>query len=406
MSINKKSVLIAAFGTMLEYYDYAIFSIFLPIIAPVFFPAHSKYEALVKGFYAILIIALARPLGGIIFGYIGDKFGRRMALLISLYGIALATLSIGFIPGYVVIGFWSMIMITTIRAVQMLCYGGEYSGAGIYVVELANGHKEGFIGSVLSAMALFGSVIASVIGMVITYMNKDSPNWRIAFILGGVLGVFAVIFRRDMAESADLEVLRHRISFRQLFKSYPYQIFAGACIGGFITLPFTTVLSFINPLLATKGYLNNFQFMLLQFGLSIVAVVVLLVSGMASDRYTPYKIMKFAALGLIILAIPLSTLLASQVIILILISEIILITLNEMLLGPSNGYLKSLFPVEARYRGVAFSFCLGMSISGGLTPVVENWLFSYTGSLVSISIWLIFLAGLTLLSLYQVKKRS
>ncbi len=404
MNVTKQSIFIAALGTMLEYYDYAIFSIFLPIIAPVFFAAHSRYDALVMGFYAVLISSIARPLGGIIFGIIGDKWGRKTALLISLYGIALATFTIGVLPGYLILGAASMIILTLIRSIQMICYGGEYSGAGIYVVELAKGYKENFTGSLVSAMALVGSVIASVIGLIITAMNKDNPPWRWAFIFAGVIGVVAVLFRRHMTESASSEQLMDKTSFRKLFLLYPYQLLAGSCIGGFITLPFTTVLSFINPMLMTQGYFNNFQFMLLQFSLSVIAVIVLLISGTAADKYTSEKIMRFAAIGLILLGVPLSFLLDSQNIILILIAEISLIIINEMLLGPSNAYLKSIFPTDVRYRGIAFSFCLGMSLVGGLTPIIEHFLFTHTGTLVSLSVWLIFISSLTLFSFHKVSQ--
>ena len=402
MALKTKSIAIAALGTMLEYYDYAIFSIFLPIIAPVFFPAHSKYDALIMGFYAVLISSIARPLGGLVFGYIGDRFGRKVALLISIYGIAFATLMVGVTPGFATIGIFAMIILTIIRSVQMLCYGGEYSGAGIYVVELANGRKEGLIGGLLSAMALVGSVIASVAGLIITYANKENPNWRLAFILGGIMGIVAIVFRRNMTETASHDVLAVKVSLKQLFSDYPHQIFAGVCIGGFITLPFSTVLSFVNPMLVTKGFINNFQFMQLQFLLSSVAVITLILSGLAADKFSPKKVMTLATILLVILGFPLCFLLNSYNIGLILIAEIVLIIINEILLGPSNAYLKSIFPMQVRYRGSAFSFCLGMAIVGGLTPIIESFLFAKTGSLCGISIWLIFISSLTLFSLRNI----
>lgn len=96
--IPKKSFFGAAIGTMIEYYDYVLFSIFLPILAPLFFPAETIHRSLVKGYFIMLIVMIARPLGGVFFGTIGDIFGRRRALLISMYGIALATLSLALFP--------------------------------------------------------------------------------------------------------------------------------------------------------------------------------------------------------------------------------------------------------------------------------------------------------------------
>ena len=366
MTIAKKSILVASLGNMLEYYDYAIFNIFLPIIAPVFFPGRTKYDALVMGYYAVLISAIARPLGGLLFGYIGDRFGRKIALLLSIYGIAFVTLLVGILPGYASIGIAAMFILTTIRALQMLCFGGEVCGAGIYVVELANGHREGLMGSILTAMALVGSVVASLIGVILSYLNPQQPNWRLAFILGGIAGLVAIIFRRNMAESVDLTELSNKVSLKTPFIKYPRELFAGVCIGGFITMPFTTVLAYVNPMLVTKGFISNLEFMKFQFILSVIAVISLLLSGLASDKYTPSKIMYGSAIALILVAWPLCKMFNSELMGFVLIAEIIMVVINEFLLGPVNAYLKSIFPVQVRYRGAAFSFCLGMSIIGGL----------------------------------------
>lgn len=395
----KKSLLVASLGTLIEYYDYSIFTMFLPFLAPTFFAAHSEYDALIMGFYAILIASIARPLGGMVFGVIGDKFGRKVALLCSLYGIAIATLLIGVLPGYATIGVWAMVILIAIRALQMLCYGGEYSGAGIYVVELANGKNVSLIGAILTAMALVGSVVASLVGMGLTALSSGHPNWRIAFIIGGVFGLSAIYFRRGMTESLNHSELDNHASLGSIFKNYPKQIFAGVCIGGFSTVPFSTVLAFINPVLKTKGYLSGFGFMSLQFALSTIAVIILLTSGLLADKLTPLKVMRRATIWLIILSVPLGLMLQSMTIWLIIAAEITLVVINEFLLGPSNAYLKQLFPANCRYRGVAFSFCLGMSLFGGITPVVENWLYQTSGFMASISLWLILVSSLTYLAL-------
>lgn len=404
MSKNvSKSLVIASFGTLIEYYDYALFSLFLPFLAPVFFPAKSAYDALIMGFYAILIASIARPLGGLFFGYIGDKYGRKTSLVISLYGIALATLFIGILPSYAQIGVSAAILLVLIRSIQLFCYGGEYSGAGIYVVELAKSRNVALIGAILSAMALVGSVLAAVVGMILTHINKIDPNWRLGFILGGVVGLIAIYFRREMTESVSKHELVKSPSLLSIFKNQPRALFAGLCIGGFITVPFTTVLTFINPVLKTKGLMSSMQFMQLQFALSTIAVITLVSAGFFADKLSPIKIMRAASILLVLVAWPLGMLLDSSNLYFVLGAEIALVVINEILLGPSNAYLKQIFPVDCRYRGVAFSFCLGMAIFGGLTPVVENYLYQTTGYLQSVALWLIFVSGLTCLAFSLVK---
>ncbi len=229
-------------------------------------------------------------------------------------------------------------------------------------------------------------------------------NWRIGFVIGGLMGLIAIYFRRSMTESIGEHDRIQTPSFKQICVLYPKEIFAGICIGGFSTLPFTTVLTFINPWLKTNGYLDSLQFMQFQFLLSTIAVVTLVLAGFFADRYSPARVMKKGVLALLILTIPLAIMLESMNLYWIISAEIILVILNEILLGPSNAYLKQIFPVNCRYRGVAVSFCLGMSLVGGLTPVVENYLYKATGHLYSIAFWIIIISFLTLLSLNSVKR--
>ncbi len=397
----KKSIAIASIGTMIEYYDYSIFSLFLPFLSPTFFAANSSYAALSIGFYAILISSVARPLGGLFFGSIGDRYGRKKALLFSLYGIALATLAMGIMPGFAQIGHFAAISIIVIRAIQMFCYGGEYSGAGIYVVELVAHRKSGLIGAILSSMALFGSVCASLVGLFLTYLNKDVPNWRLAFIFGGLVGLVTLFLRHGMTETLEGSNLQQNdYSIITIIKKFPRQVLVTSFVGGLITLPFTSIVVFINPILKAKGIINSFQLMLIQFTISIVAVAALIIAGRLADKFTPYKIMCGATIGLFLIAMPFAQIVQShQQLIWIILAEIIVIIINESLLGPSNAYFKDIFPPRARYRGVAFSFCLGMSVIGGLTPVIDNYLYKQSASMVSSAYWLMLVCIITLFTL-------
>ena len=146
-----------------------------------------------------------------------------------------------------------------------------------------------------------------------------------------------------MEDSTNSEQLNKQISLLCLIKQYPKQLFAGACIGGFITLPFTTIFVFVNPILKVKSHLTSMNFMELQFLLSVIAVITLLTSGLIADKYTPTNVMKLASKLLIIFAIPLCYMLDNNSILIVIIAEIILIILNELLLGPSHAFLKQIF---------------------------------------------------------------
>lgn len=408
-TLSIKSFISAAFGTIVEYYDFALFSIFLPIISPYFFPASTKYESLVKGYGILLLAVVTRPLGGIIFGHIGDLLGRRRALGLSMLGIAISTLTIGFTPTYQSIGVWSIVIIMLAKIIQSFCFGGEYNGAGIYVVEHANNHREGLIGSLLTAIAVFGSMLASLSAVITSLDFMPTWSWRLAFIFGGIIGVLGIFYRKNLLESPHFNPApSQKFPLINLFKLFPKELMAGFFIGGFSTMPLTTVVVFINPVLMINGYFSENHIMLLQTFLLFIGFIALIISGQLSDSKSPLTIMKWGALFLTLLAFPLLKAIDSGTFYIIIFAEIAIVLLNEMLLGPSNALLKNIFPMKYRYRGSSLSFTLGMAVIGGLTPIIESALYSNTKSFTSIAIWPIFIALATYISLalLNVKKTA
>lgn len=204
--ISKHSFFGAAIGTLIEYYDYALFGIFLPLLSPVFFAAETHYASLIQGYVVLLLAMIARPLGAIFFGIIGDHISRRNALMYSIYGIAIASLLIGFIPGYAIIGWCAPALLLFFKCVQAFCFGGEYNGAGIYVVEHARGKNEATWGSLLTATTLLGSLIATLLGTLLTMSIMPAGSWRIAFIAGGLFACFGIVYRRHMLESPEFKL--------------------------------------------------------------------------------------------------------------------------------------------------------------------------------------------------------
>jgi MFS transporter, MHS family, proline/betaine transporter len=391
-NLSKRSFFGAALGTMIEYYDYALFITFLPILAPIFFPTDSLYQSLIKGYWVLLIAMIARPLGGIFFGYLGDVLGRRKALLASMYGIAFATICIGITPNYATLGIATIIIITMAKAVQLFCFGGEYNGAGIYVVEHAQNKNEGFASSLLTATTLAGSLLASVFGIIVTSELMPTWSWRVAFIFGGLIGIVGIIYRKNLLETPYFKQANLQYhGLLNMMKQYPKQLLAGFFIGAFATVPFTTVLAFINPVLMTKGYFNNHQLMWIQTLFILIAIITLIFAGIIADKKSAKKIMQYSGLALAIFSYPLLWIIDKGNLVTILIALSAFIIINELFLGPSNAYLKNLFAMQYRYRASSFSFCLGMSLLGGLTPIVENYLYQYFHHFSGISLWLVFI---------------
>ncbi len=400
----KKSFIGAALGTMIEYYDFSLFMAFLPILSPVFFPGETAYQALSYGYVILFFSLLVRPFGGIAFGYLGDFMGRRKALLLSMYGIALATFALGFTPSYAAIGSWAIALVILSKAVQGFCFAGEFNGAGIYVVEHANNKREALAGSLLTSVMICGSLLAAIIGVILTLPGMPIWSWRIAFVIGGFLGLFGILYRKNMIETPNFRPANaDKHSFLQLIKDYPREVIAGICIGALATVPYTTVIAFVCPVLVAKGFINSHQLMILQCGIAVYSIFALLIAGYIADKTSIPKTMLVGALGLILLPYPLLMAVDQHISWLLLPALTTIVICNEIFLAPSNAYLKNIFPMHYRYRGSSFSFSTGMSIIGGATPLIERYLYNRTGAFSSIALWLGFVSVCALLSIYMVE---
>lgn len=404
--LQLKAFLMVALGTMIEYYDMVLFIIFLPIISPILFGGESSGHALIKGYLVLFITALARPLGALFFGRIGDFISRPKALLASMYGIAITTFIIGITPPYQTIGAWSLLIVIVAKAIQTFCFGGEFSGAGIYVVEHAINPKQAIShGSFLAAIAISGSLAASLFGILVTYSFMPAWSWRIAFILGGVVGIVGIMYRKKMLESPEFKPARsQQENLLALLKQFPFELLTGTFIGGLSTIPYTTAIAFINPILMTQGFLTSHELMVMQTSIIAFSVLVLLIVGKLGNKFSAIGLMKSACM-MLILMYPMLILIHLESFIGIIFISFVLIFLTELFFAPVSAFYKNLFPAPFRYRGASLSFCLGMSLLGGMTPLIENYLYQTTHQFVSIFLWILFNAVITLLFLTLMERK-
>ena len=404
--LNKKAFIGAALGTMVEYYDYALFTVFLPIFATDFFPGQSQYDALMKGYLFLLVTALVRPFGGLLFGSIGDLIGRRTALLASMYGIAFSTFLIGLTPGYHLIGTWSAVLIIAAKSLQVFCFGGEFNSAGIYVVEHAEEGQEGLVGGALTAITLLGGFLASLMGIVLTIKGMPAWSWRIAFILGGFLGIAGILYRKNMIETPVFHAAdTQKDSLKKLLTQHPKSILTGMFIAGFVIAPYVTLLGFINPVLMINHFFTAHEMMLLQAGLMAIGMCANVSFGYLADRFTPMRVMSLGALFFILSSWFLLHLIDQQQLGLLLFAEICFILMNKAVLAPLHAFMKKTFPLAFRCRGSSLGFCIGVAFIGGITPLVDSYLYKMTGGFSGLALWFV-LIGLATLVMLKISKSS
>ena len=198
---QRKSIIAAVSGTTLEYYDFMLYMHFLFILSPLFFPTDNLVVARMIGMATFALGFVMRPIGGLVFGHLGDRFGRKRALALSIILISLPTFIIGVLPTYAQIGLLAPVILLTCRLLQSFCLGGEATGATVFLVEHAKRGYEGRIGSLLNVGGELGGILGTSLGVIFTLAFMPEWGWRVPFIMGGLFGWIGFYIRSRTSET-------------------------------------------------------------------------------------------------------------------------------------------------------------------------------------------------------------
>lgn len=402
--VNRKVVISGMLGNGLEWYDYALYGILAPIFSHLFFPPAGPDDdgssGLIKAYLAFAVGFVFRPLGAVIFGRIGDKYGRKKALVTSMIMMAVATGCLGLLPTYAMIGMGAPILLVLIRIIQGISLGGAFSGSMSYVVEHAPANRRAKIGSVtmLSLVIgfLLGSVVANITSSVLGQEAFESWGWRLPFFVGVGIGFVGHYIRHHGEESPAFTEAKESGGLserpvRDAFCKYPLKMFQGFNFYLCVTIPF--YLLAIYMISYTSQYLGMSNSEALRIN-SIAMVAMFLPmwwAGGLSDRIGRKKVLYGAILGLMLLAYPCFQLMQSGEFVKIAAAQAALAFMVGIYMAPIPALLVELYPTRIRYTGMSLSynFC---AIIGGLTPTISVWLINRTGDNSSI-MYLLLLAG-------------
>lgn len=407
----KRKVLFSSFiGNALEFYDFTICGVFLTKLSTVFFPNNDPNLALFGSIFAFSAAFWTRPLGAFIFGYVGDRFGRKKALVFSIGLMAFPTLIIGLLPGFETIGYAAPIILIGCRMLQGLCTGGEYNGAAIFTLEHFGKFKAGVISGLISASCVLGALLATFAGAVANAPYMPSWAWRVPFILGAIIGTIGFYTRRYIGETEEYMSLnvsqKQTIPIIQILKNskLPFLLstMVGATNGALSYTLFAFLNIYLNRYLGVKVFEGIFYNI---FGLGMMFLMCPVFGGL-SDQITPRRSIYLSS-SIIFIATPISFyLLQVGNFSSIIVGQMILGTIVGSFLGPCHAFMQNLFPAQARYTGVALGFSLGMAFAGGTTPAVLTCLIDLTKNLNMPVIILMSYAALTALLLKISKERQ
>lgn len=402
MSRSKRNIIAGCIGNVLEWYDFAIYGFFAPVIAGLFFPLESKLAALISTFGVFAIGYLMRTFGSVVFGILGDKLGRKRALELSVILMAIPTTLIGVLPTYSSIGIAAPVLLTVLRLLQGASVGGEFTGSMSFVVEHAPKNRRGFYSSwtIFSLLGgiLLGSAIASLITNILPKEAVEAWGWRIAFLLGIALGLFGLYIRTGLEEPPEFKRLKEsgglsETPIREALRNHWREI---------LTVTGATVVAAVNFYLIfvyLTTYLSTEIHVLLSSALDINTVSMFLMMilvpfmGHISDIVGRKPLLITGCLIIIIFSYPLFTVLSKGHAVYDLGAQMVFALAFATLIGGFGAMMVELFPTRIRMSAVSIGYNFGFAIFGGTAPLVATLLIEVTNNKLAPSYYLI-LAGL------------
>jgi len=408
-----KRVASASFiGNFVEWFDYAAYGFLATVIAVVFFPQSDPLTALMAAYAIFAISFILRPLGGIFWGHVGDKFGRKNALSWSIILMTLATVCIALLPSYQSIGIFAPILLLVFRMIQGFSASGEYAGAANFLAEYAPKEKRGLYTSLVPASTaaglLLGSVMAAAMFAFMSEAFLHEYGWRIPFLLAAPLGLIGHYIRVKLEDTP--EFLEHQktgqkenFPIKALFNQYRPALFKAFAVASLNATAFYLIFNYMPNYLATELGVNKTQAFISGSISLLFYIAVVFAMGKYSDRIGRKKMLLWASLSFIALTIPLFYLLSTASFVEMVMIQLVFCTLLAMNDGSLPAYLTEQFPIQVRYTGFAFSFNTANALLGGTVPFVATWLIQQTGNTLAPSVLLIVVAIFASMALLQKK---
>jgi MHS family proline/betaine transporter-like MFS transporter len=400
-SAVRRAVKAASLGNAMEWFDFGIYSYLAVTIGKVFFPSGNDTVQLLSSFATFAVSFLVRPLGGMVFGPMGDKIGRKKVLAMTMIMMAVGTFAIGLIPAYTTIGFWSPALLILFRLVQGFSTGGEYGGASTFIAEYAPDRRRGFFGSFLELGTLAGYVGASGLVTILTaLLGSDGMHdwgWRVPFLVAGPIGIVGLYLRLKLDETPAFQKLEdssaHRTSeaastvestakgdLAKIFRQYWPTLILCICLVGAYNICDYMLLSYMPTYLSDEMGYSETHGLLILIATMVVLMLVINQVGTLSDRVGRKPVLMTGMLGFLVLSVP-SFLLVQQGSLAAVSGGMLMLGLSLVcLLGTMSAALPALFPTQVRYGSLSIGYNLSASLFGGTTPLVITALISVTGS--------------------------
>jgi MHS family proline/betaine transporter-like MFS transporter len=394
-ALVKRAVKAAALGNAMEWFDFGVYSYIAVTLGKVFFPSGNPTAQLLSTFGAFAAAFLVRPLGGMVFGPLGDRVGRQKVLALTMIMMAAGTFAIGLIPSYATIGVGAPLLLLAARLVQGFSTGGEYAGASTFIAEYAPDKKRGFFGSWLEFGTLAGYIGgAGLVTLMTAFLSTEdllSWGWRVPFLIAGPMGIIGLYLRMrleetpafaaELAKASKKEADRPKVRLREMVAGQWRALLL--CVGLVLVFNVTDymLLSYMPSYLTSELKYDETHGLLVVLGVMALMMIVQPFAGALTDRIGRRPMIAAGCVGFLALSVPALLLIREGSLLAVALGMGALGLLLVCFTSAMPAALPALFPTKVRYGSLSIGFNVSVSLFGGTTPLVTTALIGATGNM-------------------------
>lgn len=416
----KKVVGAAMAGTIAEWYEFFIYGIASTLVfSKLFFPAMgdgSVLMGIIAAFATYAVGFIARPLGGLVFGHYGDKYGRKKLLQISLIMVGFATFAMGCIPSYASIGYAAPVILILLRFIQGFAVGGEWGGAMLLVGEHSPEHQRGFWTSFPQAAACAGNVLASLVLLGLSYalVQEDflAWGWRVAFWLSAIIVFIGYYIRKNVEES---DVFKEQIQrqeqkqkasagLKEVLLQYPKQALFGMLMRVGENSTYYIIVVFSIAYLSVQLQFDYTRILLLLLCANAFQFFAMIFSGYISDKIGRKLTMYIGYAGLVVWLPFYFTGLNTGEFLTVLVSMCVGLYFQAMCYAGQGAILAEIFPTRMRYSGSSFCYQISSILAGSIAPMIATLLWKTYDSTFPITIYIMSVIALSVFAIYMLQE--